>query len=1843
MLKNNEKILFSLFMGIILETKTSEFYASMILIIPSLQYFSFQFDNDIWFGLGYLNQRFIDLAIKFFGLFRISVLFRLSGLGNSWKALPILIVFGSTFGCFIVFIFFYFEIKSCQNYNSKLGYEFEFSEMSNYEDTRLTFQKKPIVGTSSHTQIEEKGKAMFFKTQHNAKVYILKYYNLLLPMLILPFMEVYMENIENLMTNYNDISTIIYGVLSVCGVIVFLLQIYLNTLLFNNYAFDTTNNINRNTRFSDLLWPFCNVISPIIGFCLKNVSYYYYINSVTQFLLISYLLIVYINNNSFFNPQINELFGTCLIFRLFIVCIFILCSVLNDFPCFLIIFTSLAIKFSLNLSKLISTEVTNNINFKSFYSKEIENDFLDRKFKDFFCFNSKFIAFFSNFYFLKQSVKPTFYQIIEEIPLCFIGYFREHINMCKKQNCPFLRTGNKTNSINSDSASFIKRLALNVEWQNKQQLKINLSKYISETYRQEANIMNGARNETKFLYILFLLFEHKGIIRSILTLNSLYMSPLSFHERYIMYGLREFMCKYMKMIEEKTLMKSKERDILDKKEHNKKIKKDETRFESSIFVELEKNFNLLKQNIELYTIELKALIKELTMEKVTIASIEGIGKRLLNKFDDIRNGFLRANKNVRFIKIYRDFITIFKEDEWELRRDLTKLLHLINQVEENYEQAESNQGGGGFTLTDETHFFNEKSCFLYVSGLEKNIGRIIKTDENMAELFGYNNSNAMTGLSIDDLMPKIFANKHSSIVLSFLETGETIFIYRENRLFGLNKKGFTFPLNITVKPYLNRTNYSLEFLAHIKPTSNRKETLILADDLGNIDCFGEALDEIFEKFYEKNRGQKVPIQVLIPDLMDFFQATSNAFIDENKELLAKNKKERSVRNKYGSSAQTYKSYRSFMNSPRKRTIKMTQRKEPIDIANLFNNFIKNEFGDIIVQIIIKDNYPLYPTALNMDTLEEGLILNYLQNVKSLVHTNEAPCDVYRIDISIESRNFSEISVNILHVRRFKHLYRNNKNDSIEKVLKRLKKNTITLLPKILKQTGFLRVRRRVNEMHKKKIGYKSDEEIKKVPKIEKTPIIKRRRNSDITNCPQLVIEEINSEDIMPINEIDRNILVEEIKREKENIKQQNSLQENLSSDRSLNPISKNMDEFHNKTLIVKKQKNKFPKKIKTQCDSPQKEFLKPPVHQKDPLVLLKETTDKKLLNIFSRSLSSISNINKREDQRFYADEGRHLYKIQSRENSFANFSHTYENENEKEFGAASKASSLVSNALDTKNEFRRLMEQKYLPPSYKNILIFTFIAIILEAASFFSYGGLSNQMLSELSDGLFTTDLVENYKINILKLLVIQQNYLAFNKEDNFYELNISYYQLKDLGYQLKNPPLSGFSDDVLMIEVSNGTFQEISIIMGMDLYYESIEGTLNNDENIKYFIINNGLNLFTCVDGLFSFEGTMQDTLNKMRTNLIILVIISLGIMSFLMFSIITNMFFSHKFINSTLKLLCSISIKDYKTLYYGLFENNTENNIENSNFKMMIKKKKITSKNIASKENIVIDKTTNNNTKKKVRHHVVPLTFSKLNFLCLLLFFSLYASLFIINLNQSQLLDSSLANKLIRENFFNNLRIKFYHIFSVLNDHFLGYLKSPNNTNLIQNLIIDIGSDLDNVLNVESYYSGAEQIQYDNAINSNLCENDSLNNISDLLQQCPIIGAGVLTKGLYPGFMYLYSILKSVIDERSSLNIYKNNEEILNILRIVDLSAKQYFSSSIQSMANQLKNESIVLMIINSFMACGIFGISLCFLALVVKRYEERLIIAKKVLGLIPFNIISKSQKIRKYLNSTKKSNKL
>lgn len=91
--------------------------------------------------------------------------------------------------------------------------------------------------------------------------------------------------------------------------------------------------------------------------------------------------------------------------------------------------------------------------------------------------------------------------------------------------------------------------------------------------------------------------------------------------------------------------------------------------------------------------------------------------------------------------------------------------------------------------------------------------------------------------------------------------------------------------------------------------------------------------------------------------------------------------------------------------------------------------------------------------------------------------------------------------------------------------------------------------------------------------------------------------------------------------------------------------------------------------------------------------MFQKKDEKNLLinNLIEKHIKSQLVLRIRESGRYFADEGRHLYKIQSKDNSLAKLSETNPIENEIIIPPSSHNSSLMGNNIDTKSDFIKLL------------------------------------------------------------------------------------------------------------------------------------------------------------------------------------------------------------------------------------------------------------------------------------------------------------------------------------------------------------------------------------------------------------------------------------------------------------------------------------------------------------------------------------------------------------------------
>lgn len=122
----------------------------------------------------------------------------------------------------------------------------------------------------------------------------------------------------------------------------------------------------------------------------------------------------------------------------------------------------------------------------------------------------------------------------------------------------------------------------------------------------------------------------------------------------------------------------------------------------------------------------------------------------------------------------------------------------------------------------------------------------------------------------------------------------------------------------------------------------------------------------------------------------------------------------------------------------------------------------------------------------------------------------------------------------------------------------------------------------------------------------------------------------------------------------------------------------------------------------------------------------------------------------------------------------------------------------------------------------------------------------------------------------------------------------------------------------------------------------------------------------------------------------------------------------------------------------------------------------------------------------------------------------------------------------------------------------------------------------------------------------------------------------------------MYLYTVFRSILDGRVNLQSKDINDDILNIFIFIDLASEDFFSQTKQSLAENLESESQINLIMNSIMALGISSILIIYMLILNNELKGRIMISNRILVLIPIALISKSTKIKKFINRVKKNKK-
>ena len=83
------------------------------------------------------------------------------------------------------------------------------------------------------------------------------------------------------------------------------------------------------------------------------------------------------------------------------------------------------------------------------------------------------------------------------------------------------------------------------------------------------------------------------------------------------------------------------------------------------------------------------------------------------------------------------------------------------------------------------------------------------------KIFGYNRGE-LQGRKVNDIMPRLFAGYHDSILEHYQQTKRPRMMNKDRAVWGRSKDGFLFPFTICIKPVRNYFSQTSEVYASVK-------------------------------------------------------------------------------------------------------------------------------------------------------------------------------------------------------------------------------------------------------------------------------------------------------------------------------------------------------------------------------------------------------------------------------------------------------------------------------------------------------------------------------------------------------------------------------------------------------------------------------------------------------------------------------------------------------------------------------------------------------------------------------------------------------------------------------------------------------------------------------------------------------------------------------------------------------------------------------------------------------------------------------------------------------------------
>lgn len=122
--------------------------------------------------------------------------------------------------------------------------------------------------------------------------------------------------------------------------------------------------------------------------------------------------------------------------------------------------------------------------------------------------------------------------------------------------------------------------------------------------------------------------------------------------------------------------------------------------------------------------------------------------------------------------------------------------------------------------------FADDTAIVVISGNKDSQSKIMKTNNGITKLFGYNTFE-VHGHEVNILMPPIIGVKHNYFIEQYFKTGKEQIINKDAESFAMLRVGHIFSVKLIIKPVPSLKN-DIQYIGLIKPI-NKDYDFILCD------------------------------------------------------------------------------------------------------------------------------------------------------------------------------------------------------------------------------------------------------------------------------------------------------------------------------------------------------------------------------------------------------------------------------------------------------------------------------------------------------------------------------------------------------------------------------------------------------------------------------------------------------------------------------------------------------------------------------------------------------------------------------------------------------------------------------------------------------------------------------------------------------------------------------------------------------------------------------------------------------------------------------------------------------